>query len=233
VISLRQFTNNAYNHHHGIQPGERFGRGVDADGDGVVNELTRADVTAATIFQATLPVPGRLIPDDPETEQAIKVGEERFKSIGCVGCDIPSLPLDDQGWIYTEPNPYNPPGNLRVGDAPSLKVDLTSDELPQPRLKPDRNGVVWVPAFTDFKLLDITQGAGDPNAEPLDMQQPAASAGFFVNVIPLSTREGSAVFSDAQGMTEWNCRVSKGTRCMPGRSACRPGNPTPVVHRPP
>ena len=114
MISLRQFTNNAYNHHHGIQSEERFGRGVDADGDGVVNELTRADVTTVTIFQATLPVPGRVIPDDPEMEQAIKVGEERFKAIGCAFCHIPNLPLDNQGWIYTEPNPYNPPGNLRV-----------------------------------------------------------------------------------------------------------------------
>jgi hypothetical protein len=54
VISLRQFTNNAFNHHHGIQPEERFGAAVDADGDGFVNELTRADVTAVTLFQATL-----------------------------------------------------------------------------------------------------------------------------------------------------------------------------------
>ena len=51
VISLRQFTNNAFNQHHGIQAEERFGVGVDADGDGVVNELTRADVTAVTLFR--------------------------------------------------------------------------------------------------------------------------------------------------------------------------------------
>ena len=54
-------TNNAFNQHHGIQSEERFGIGVDADGDGFVNELTRADVTAVTIFQATLAVPGRMI----------------------------------------------------------------------------------------------------------------------------------------------------------------------------
>ena len=35
VISLRQFTNNAFNHHHGIQSEERFGSGIDADGDGL------------------------------------------------------------------------------------------------------------------------------------------------------------------------------------------------------
>ena len=70
VISLRQFTNNAYNHHHGIQSEERFGIGVDADGDGFVNELTRADVTAVTLFQATLPVPVQAIPSDNDVANA-------------------------------------------------------------------------------------------------------------------------------------------------------------------
>jgi len=58
VISLRQFTNNAFNHHHGMQSEERFGAGVDADGDGFGNELTRADITAVSLWQASLQVPG-------------------------------------------------------------------------------------------------------------------------------------------------------------------------------
>jgi hypothetical protein len=55
VVSLRQFTNNAMNHHHGMQSEERFGLNTDPDGDGVVNELTVADLTAISLFQATLP----------------------------------------------------------------------------------------------------------------------------------------------------------------------------------
>jgi hypothetical protein len=179
VISLRQFTNNAFNHHHGIQSEERFGAGVDADGDGFVNELTRADVTAVTLFQATLPVPVQVIPSDGDVTNAITNGRRVFLEIGCGRCHIPQLPLDRKGWIYTEPNPYNPPGNLQVGDAPTMAVDLTSDELPRPRLKPSGN-VVWVPAFTDFKLHDITSGPEDPNREPLDMNQPAGSPEFFL-----------------------------------------------------
>ena len=59
-----------------------------------------------------------------------------------------------------------------------LSVDLTSEELPQPRLKPT-DGVVWVPAFTDLKLHDITSGLDDPNREPLDMNQPVGSPALF------------------------------------------------------
>ncbi|HEY3128102.1 MAG TPA: di-heme oxidoredictase family protein [Acidobacteriota bacterium] len=180
AVSLRHFTNSAFNHHHGIQSTERFGVNVDVDGDGFVNELTRADVTAVTVFQATMAVPGRLIPNDPEIEAAVLVGEDRFQKIGCGSCHIPSLPLDKNGWIYTEPNPYNPPEDLRVGQAPTLQIDLSSDELPSPRLKPV-SGVVQVPAFTDLKLHDITSGPGDPNVEPLDMNQPAGLLGFFAN----------------------------------------------------
>lgn len=179
VISLRQFANNAFNHHHGIQSEERFGTDIDADGDGFVNELTRADITAVTLFQATLPVPVQVIPSDNDVANAIRNGQQRFIRIGCGRCHIPELALDRKGWIYTEPNPYNPVGNLQPGDAPELTVDLTSDELPGPRLKPTGN-TVWVPAFTDFKLHDITAGPEDPNREPYDMNQPAGSAAFFL-----------------------------------------------------
>jgi di-heme oxidoreductase (putative peroxidase) len=190
VVSLREFTNNAFNHHHGIQSTERFGSGTDPDGDGFTNELTRADVTAAVVFQATLPIPGRVIPKDPGVESAIWLGEQRFRSIGCATCHIPSLPLTDQGWIFTEPNPFNPAGNLQIGQAATLAVDLTSRDLPGPRLQPV-NGVVYVPAFTDLKLHDITSGPDDPNREPLDMQKNplTETAAFFAGNARFLTRK--------------------------------------------
>ncbi len=177
VTSLRVFTNNAFNHHHGIQSAERFGDGVDADGDGFVDELTRADVTAAVLFQAALPVPGRVIPRERRVERAIWRGERLFEAIGCSGCHVPSLPLDRRGWIFTEPGPFNPEGNLQPG-AVTVRLDLTSGRLGQPRLKP-HNGVVHVPAYTDLKLHDISSGPDDPGREPLDMNQPTGSPGFF------------------------------------------------------
>jgi CxxC motif-containing protein (DUF1111 family) len=47
-----------------------------------------------------------------------------------------------------------------------------------------------VPAYTDLKLHDITTGQpGDPNIEPLDMNQPAGSAGFFAGNRRFLTRK--------------------------------------------
>jgi hypothetical protein len=188
VVSIREFTNNAFNHHHGMQSTERFGVGTDPDGDGIVDELTRADITAVSIFQATLAVPGRVIPRDREIEGAIKLGEASFSSIGCAYCHIPALPLTNSGWVFAEPNPFNPAGNLRQGEAPSFTIDLTSDKLPQPRLAPDKNGVVYVPAYTDLKLHDISSGPEDPNGEALDMQKSAGSSEFFAGNRKFLTR---------------------------------------------
>ena len=179
VLSLRQFTNNALNHHHGIQPGERFGRVTDRDGDGFVNEMTRAEVTALTLYQAAMAVPGRVIPRNPVIEQAVLQGERKFMEVGCGGCHTPKLPLTSRGHLYREPGPYNPPGNLRRGELPDLVMDLNSDQLPTPRLQPEPDGVTWVPAFTDLKLHDITSGRDDPNREPLDMHRSPGTKAFF------------------------------------------------------
>ena len=192
VVSLRQFSNNAFNHHHGIQTAERFGAGVDADGDGFVNEMTRADVTAVSVWQAQLAVPGRVIPNNRKVEDAVRLGENVFASIGCAGCHVPTLPLTNYGWIYTEPNPYNPAGNLQPGQAPDLSVDLTDKRLDLPRLPKRKSGagyVVDVPAFTDLKLHDITCGPDDPNREPINMHFPAGSAEFFAGNSQFLTRK--------------------------------------------
>jgi hypothetical protein len=188
VVSLRQFTINAFNHHHGIQATERFGINTDPDGDGFMNEMTRADVTAVTIFQAALAVPGRVIPEDPEIRAAIVNGASKFGQIGCTNCHVPSLPLHNKN--FCEPNPYNPAGNLRPSDGVRpLCIDLTDDDsLPEPRLK-QAEGVIHVPAFTDLKLHDITSGPSDPNREPLDMNQPAGSVGFFAGNSKFITRK--------------------------------------------
>lgn len=179
VVSLREFSNTAFNQHHGMQSAERFGRDIDPDSDGVTNELTRADITAIAMFQPVMAVPGRVIPNDPEVERAVTVGERVFQRIGCAECHIPNLPLGKGSWVYTEPNPYNPPGNLRAGETRKIGVSLLDPQLPQPRLRPsDKNAnVIQVPAYTDFRLHDICDAAARAD-EALDQNQPAWSRKF-------------------------------------------------------
>lgn len=188
VVSLRQFTNNAFMQHFGMRSQERFPSG-DEHGDGIANELTRADVTAAVIYQATLPVPGRAMQRNVEIDAAAESGESLFARIGCATCHVPKLPLVDRGWIFTEPNPFNPAGNLLPSEAPLLSVDLSRNDLPGPRLSPDAHGIVWVPAFTDLRVHDITTGPTDPNAEALDQNQPIGSAAFFAGNTRFITRK--------------------------------------------
>jgi hypothetical protein len=179
VVSLREFSNNAFNQHHGMQSTERFGSGTDPDGDAVTDELTRADITAVSVFQAVMAVPGRVIPNDADIEKAIAVGEVVFDRVGCTTCHLPSLPLNKPDWYYTEPNPYNPPQNLRVGETRPVKVDLQNPQLPQPRLAPSKQNpnVIDVPAYTDFKLHDICGTDGEPY-EAIDQNQPPWSPRF-------------------------------------------------------
>ncbi len=162
VNSVRVFTVNAYNHHHGMQAVERFGVGQkdsrgniittnDFDEDGVPDELTVGDITAATIFQVAMNIPGRVIPSDPARRAAARSGESLFDEIGCAECHRPALSLESS--LFSEPNPFNPPGNLRPQDVGRpIVFDLTRD-IPSPRLerseKKDRAAVVR--AYTDLK----------------------------------------------------------------------------------
>jgi hypothetical protein len=147
--SLRQFTVNALNGHHGMQAVERFGARYtdtsDFDKDGVEDEMGIGDVTALVAFQALLPFPVSVTPQAPDHAVAVARGRDMFTEVGCASCHVPALPLETH--IFTEPGPYNPAGNLRQADvtAPvSLEIDISG-------LERDQSGRVLVPVFSDFK----------------------------------------------------------------------------------
>ena len=149
VVSLREFSVKAMNSHFGMQAAERFQDGNDADRDGVVDELTRGDITALVVFLATLPVPGQVMPSNDEARTAVDRGSELFSTLQCTTCHMPTLRLDNP--VFTEPNPYNPPGKLQLVDVSNpFAIDLT-EEGPVPHLKREPDGSVLVPAFTDLK----------------------------------------------------------------------------------
>lgn len=157
VVSLREFTNNAMNHHHGMQSVERFGMtrtGTnDFDKDGVPDELSVGDITATTVYQAALGVPGQVLPDDLQRLNAVIKGERGFDAAGCSSCHIPSLHLAQRRFV--EPNPFNPAGNLRPTDVQhEVSFDLTTQGQ-KPRLQSTPDGGAIVRAYTDLKRHDL------------------------------------------------------------------------------
>ncbi len=150
IVSLREFTVKAMNQHMGMQASERFGDAVDHDADGVVDELFRGDVTALSLFQATLPAPGRVLPANPDARRAAERGEMLFESLGCAACHIPELPLYSA--VYSEPNPFNPSGKLQAFEVSDpFEIDLTSIGDASEFERRAADGAVMLPVFTDLK----------------------------------------------------------------------------------
>jgi hypothetical protein len=159
--SLRQFTINAMNVHHGIQASERFGRrwtGTDDfDEDGKVEELAEGDVTAVTLWQATL-APPALRDDVPEIWKAAAArGEHVFAALGCETCHRPYLPL--QSMVFSDPGPYDAAGTLRASDVKQpISVDLSNRPWAG-QLKRNEQGEWLVPLFGDLKRHVIVDTA--------------------------------------------------------------------------
>ncbi len=156
--SLRQFTVNAGNIHLGMEASERWGKrwtGTDDfDGDHVPDEFSPGDVSALVAFQATLPVPGRMVPDDPAWRAAAARGEQVFTAMGCAMCHRPSLPLDSL--TFTDPAPYDTAGTLRPGEvAKPISYDLALLDWAKTLPRNDK-GQVLVPLFGDLKRHHIS-----------------------------------------------------------------------------
>ena len=94
-----------------------------------------------------------MISSHPERRQAAERGERLFAVIGCAGCHLPALVLDQAR--FEEPGPYNPRGNLRREQVPTpAAIDLGGDGFgPRPERLPD--GRFLVRAFTDLKRHEL------------------------------------------------------------------------------
>jgi hypothetical protein len=181
VVSLREFTVNAMNHHHGMQAEERFdlnaakGFATDFDDDGVERELTTGDITAVTLYQAALGIPQRVLPLSLPARRSAQRGERVFAAIGCGECHVPALPLDDP--VFAEPNPRNPAGTF-ADVAQTYRFDLTR-QGEYPRLERGPKGGAIVRAYTDLKRHNLCDREGTPGAirhfcnERLDQGRPA------------------------------------------------------------
>lgn len=163
MTSLRQFTVNAMNHHHGVQAQERFGARwtgePDFDEDGYADEMSEGDIAALVAWQATLPAPRQDTGDDPDWQRAAEVGEKFFETIGCGGCHRQALPL--RSLAFADPGPFDSAGTLndrQVAEAAVYDLALLDWTHGLPR---NDKGEVLVPLFGDLKRHNMTDGEVD------------------------------------------------------------------------
>lgn len=140
--SLRQFSRDAFNNHHGMQAEEIFdldpARGPDFDQDGVERELTVGDLTAVTVFQAALPIPSRVNPTDATELSRVTRGEQVFSSVGCAACHVPEMRL-----------------NSRVfNDGTGYTFDMVANGE-TPRLTPTGRSAARVRLYSDLKIHNL------------------------------------------------------------------------------
>ena len=163
MTSLRQFTINAMNQHHGLQPDERFGArwtgSADFDGDGKSSEMSSGDVSALVAWQATLHVPVRVVPQIEGWAEADERGEKAFGAMGCTTCHRPALPLDTLS--FSDPGPFDQAGTLndrQVAETAIYDIGLLDWSAKLPR---DDKGRVMVPLFGDLKRHVMTDNQID------------------------------------------------------------------------
>lgn len=149
----------------------------DLDADGVVRELSVGDVTAMTVYTAGQETPqelGRLAErgwvQAPTPEQAAQIerGRAAFGSIGCGGCHLPEMPLEDT--VFEEPTAR---GNGNYVDrfllsrdpdydpARPLRFDLAS-EAQEPRVERREGGGATVRLYGDLKRHAMGRWMAEP-----------------------------------------------------------------------
>ena len=84
--TTRDFDKGAMQFHFGMQPVEVVGNGIDADGDGVDNEILVGEMSALQVFVLTAPRPR-----NETLSVTARRGADTFDRIGCADCHRQSL----------------------------------------------------------------------------------------------------------------------------------------------
>ncbi len=179
-ISLREFTVNGLNHHHGIQADERFGFGqtgeLDFDGDGVTLEMSKGDVSVLVSWQAGLRPPQQRVPDNEQWKQAAIKGRKLFDEFGCSTCHRSGLPLESLK--FADPGPFDAAGTLSADDVLQPAIyDFARLEWAS-SLPRDSQGRILVSLFGDLRRHRIAN-TGEPLGNE-ELPQRGVAPGVFM-----------------------------------------------------
>ena len=138
-----------------MQPVEIVGADIDADGDGVINEVLVGELSALVIFNTTLEHP-----TEDRRDALAKQGFDLFTSIGCADCHQPTLTSDSSVLTFRYPEaPLNPSVNVYYA------VDLANAPTSFPRQK---RGGIKVSMYADLKRHDMGPALAESFGHHLD-----------------------------------------------------------------
>ena len=136
------------------------GKWYDVDDDGVSLEIDGGMLTTVVAYLAQLEVPIVRPPHDPGLLDAFAAGRSTFDAIGCSGCHVPTLELEDSKLDARAPQPAGE-------DRPPFIVDVAQDG-DGPKIEPKYAGsdtAYLVHLFSDLKRHDMGAALASPAAE--------------------------------------------------------------------
>jgi hypothetical protein len=149
--------------HDGSLDGRSYGSGrnqYDLDDDGVTLEIDAGMLTTVVGYLAQLEAPIMRPPRDPGLLDAFAVGRARFDALGCAGCHVPTLELEDPKFdVRFEPD--------REPKGPPLVINVAKDG-DGPKIEPRYAGEVTsylVHLFSDLKRHDMGEALASPAAQ--------------------------------------------------------------------
>lgn len=155
--TVREFDVGAMQFHFGMQPTEAVGVGVDADGDGVVDEVLVGELSALSAF-ITMTEP----PIAERMDSSAERGFATFSAIGCASCHQPSLSTVSKSLPLRFPElPTDPTANVFT------RIDLTKSPTD---FRKNHSGGIDVPLFSDLKRHDMGDGLAESFARADDIR---------------------------------------------------------------
>ena len=124
------------------------GKWFDVDEDGISLEIDNGMLTTVVGYLAQLEAPVMRPPHDPGLLDAWAAGRTQFETIGCAGCHVPTLELDDPKLDARQPAaPDRPPFIVNVakdGDGPKIEPKFAGTDT-----------AYLVRLFSDLKRHDM------------------------------------------------------------------------------
>jgi CxxC motif-containing protein (DUF1111 family) len=121
---------------------------VDADGDGVANELLPGEMSALDIFLTTMDRPVQL-----RAKGDARRGRRRFRELGCADCHKPVMTTDSRVLSYRFPEKLDDP-SANVYASVDLSTGL-------PSFDKRKRGGLEIPMFSDLKRHDMGPGLAE------------------------------------------------------------------------